>query len=478
MTDKTKIETSSIVVDENSTEQPSRRKFIKNAAGASAFVAAGASTFMIVPRHVLGGPAYVAPSDKVNIAGVGVNGKGKSDIRSCAHENIYALCDIDDSRMALTLEEEWTAPFRSKAKRYRDYREMLDNEPEIDAVIISTPDHMHTPIATHAMALGKHVYVQKPLTHTVRESRVLADRARSTNVVTQMGNQGHAQEGGRLINEWIADGVLGNISEVHCWTNRPVWPQGIARPEGTDPVPAHMDWDLWLGAAPHRPFKERRYHWFNWRGWTDFGTGVVGDMGAHIIDHPYWALDLDLPTKVSASSSRWGRERESFPIASKIHFEFAANANRGPVKMTWYDGGLMPERPELIENGRQMGDDDGGVLIVGDKNTLMHGVYGRDPRLIPDSRHLAYEKPAPTMARSPGIHQEWIDAIKDRSKVTTSNFEYAARLTETMLLGNVAVARADQHSVLEYDGANMRFTNDEGANAFLDKDYRPGFGLT
>ena len=446
-----------------------RRDFIKTAVGAS--------VFMIVPRHVLGGPAYVAPSDKVNVAAVGVNGKGKTDIREVAHENIYALCDIDDRKMAATLEEDWTAGFRDKAKKYRDYREMLDNEPEIDAVLISTPDHMHSPIATHAMALGKHVYVQKPLTHTVAEARLLALWARENNVVTQMGNQGHAEEGARLINEWVADGLLGTVTEVHCWTNRPVWPQGIARPEGSDPVPATIDWELWLGAAPHRPYLQGRYHAFNWRGWRDFGTGVVGDMGAHIIDHPYWALDLDLPSRVSASSTRWGRDFESFPVASKIHFEFPTRGSRPAVKMTWYDGGLLPERPEMLENGRQMGDNDGGVLIVGDRNTLMHGVYGRDPRLIPEARNLEYQKPAPTMARSPGIYQEWIDAIKDRSKVTTSSFEYAARLTETMLLGNIALLRGGEHTVLEYDGANMRFTNDEVANAFLDKDYRPGFGL-
>jgi len=221
----------------------------------------------------------------------------------------------------------------------------------------------------------------------------------------------------------------------------------------------------------------RSYHPFNWRGWWDFGTGVVGDMGAHIIDHPYWALDLDLPIRVSASSTRWGREFETYPVGSKIHFEFAANANRGPVKMTWYDGGLMPERPELIENGRQMGDNDGGVLIVGSKNSLMHGVYGRNPRLIPEATHLATQAPAKTLARSPGIYQEWIDAIKDRSLTTSSSFEYSARLTETMLLGNAALRRAGEHKVLEYDAVNMRFTNDDEANSYLDKNYRPGFGL-
>jgi len=448
---------------------PGRRKFLKTAAATSAF--------MIVPRYVLGGPAYVAPSDKINIAAVGASGKGTTDISSVAHENIYAICDIDDTKIASTLAAEFAAPFREKVKIYRDYREMLDNEPEIDAVLISIPDHMHAPVATHAMGLGKHLYVQKPLCHTVAEARLLAERARATNVVTQMGNQGHADEGARVINEWVASGVLGEVLEIHCWTNRPVWPQGIARPEGSMPVPPSMDWDLWLGAAPQRPYMDRVYHPFNWRGWVDFGTGVVGDMGAHIIDHPYWALDLDLPTRVSASSTRWGREFETFPIASKIHFEFPANAKRAAVKMTWYDGGLLPERPELLENGRQLGDNDGGVLIVGSKNTLMHGVYGRNPCLIPETTQLATAPPPMTLARSVGIYQEWIDAIKDRSKVTTSGFDYSARLTETMLLGNIAVHRAVDHMVLEYDGRNMRFTNDDIANTLLDKPYRPGFGL-
>jgi predicted dehydrogenase len=242
-------------------------------------------------------------------------------------------------------------------------------------------------------------------------------------------------------------------------------------------VPDTVGWDLWLGAAPWRPYVERAYHPFNWRGWLDFGTGVVGDMGAHIIDHPYWALDLGLPTKVSASSSRFGRGMETFPIASKIHFEFPATASRPAVRMTWYDGGLLPERPPGIENGRQMGDNDGGVLIVGDRATLMHGVYGRNPRLIPETTHLATTAPAKTLPRSPGIYQEWIDAIKDRSRHTTSGFDYSGRLTETMLLGNIATIRAGEHKVLEYDGAAMRFTNDEGANAYLDKDTGRDLGL-
>ena len=439
---------------------------------------AAAPAFMIVPRYVLGGQGFIAPSDRLNIAAIGAGGRGRSNIREVAHENIYAICDMDDERLAATLAEEFAEPFRDRAKTYRDYRRMLDGNPEIDAVLINTPDHMHAPIAAHAMDLGKHLYVEKPLCHTVAEARFLARRARETNVVTQMGNQGHAEEGARVINEWVASGELGEIREVHCWTNRPIWPQGAARPAGSAAIPTTLDWDLWLGAAPTRPYLDQTYHPFNWRGWADFGTGVVGDMGAHIIDHPYWALGLDLPQRISASSTRWGENYESFPLASKIHFEFAATAARPAVKLTWYDGGLLPERPAELENGRQLGENGGGVIIVGERKTLMHGVYGRDPVLIPESVHMQTPPPPRTLARSNGIYQEWIDAIKDRSKVTTSDFEYAGRLTETMLLGNVAVRQADAHKVLEYDGAAMRFTNDDAANALLDKEYRPGFGLS
>ena len=450
--------------------QSTRRQFIRSAGVLSGL--------MIVPRAVLGGENHTAPSDRLNIAAVGAGGKGRSDIKNVAHENIYALCDIDDNQLTATLDQEFATPFRQRVKTYRDYREMLDSEPEIDAVLISTPDHMHAPIAMHAMGLGKHVFMQKPLCHTVAECRLLATVAAETGVVTQMGNQGHAGEGARQINEWVASGELGTVEEVHCWTNRPVWPQGMPRPEDDMAIPDSLGWDLWLGAAPFRPYVERAYHPFNWRGWLDFGTGVVGDMGAHIIDHPYWALDLDLPVNLSASSSRFGADLESYPLASKIHFEFAANGERPPVRLTWYDGGIQPARPLQLENGRQLGDDDGGVLLVGSKNTLMHGVYGRNPQLIPEATRLATPAPAETLPRSPGIHQEWIDAIKDRSRKTTSGFDYAARLTETMLLGNIATIRAGLHRVLAYDAANMRFSNDEEANAWLDKSYRQGFGLT
>lgn len=449
----------------------SRRDFINKAAITG-------SAFMFVPSAVLGRGGNVAPNDKANIAVVGVGGKGATDARSVAHENIYALCDVDDSMMAKFLANDWADSFRDKSKKYRDYREMLDSEPELDAVVISTPDHMHAPIATKAMAMGLHIYAQKPMCHTVAEARAMSASAARYNVVTQMGNQGHAEEGARLINEWVADGVLGNVSRVHSWTNRPIWPQGINRREGRQTIPSTLDWDLFLGAAPDIPYLERVYHPFAWRGWFDYGCGALGDMGAHIMDHPFWALDLDLPTRVQGSSTRWGRDGVSFPVATVVHYDFAAKGSRGPIRFTWSDGGVMPERPEGMENGKMLGDSGGGSLIYGDENILMHSTYGADPQLVPGSADAAYNKPAPTMARSPGIYQEWIDAIKDRSLETTSNFDYAAKLTETMLLGNIAARREFKDEILEYDAANMRFTNTDDANQYLDKTYRAGFGLT
>lgn len=451
-----------------------RRQFL----GAATLATAG---FMIVPRRVLGGPGYVAPSDTLNIACVGVGGKGRSDIASVATENIVALCDVDDTQVANTLklarenagDPEYVQRLE-RAVKYRDFRRMLESEKTIDAITVSTPDHTHAVIAMAAMQLGKHVFVQKPLTHTVQEARSLAKAAADANVTTQMGNQGHASEEARLINEWIADGAIGEVREVHCWTNRPIWPQGIERPPEIPSVPSTLDWDLWIGPAPFRPYHPA-YAPFSWRGWCDFGTGALGDMGAHIIDHPYWALDLGLPESVEASSTKFNGE--TYPLASKIHFHFPARGDMPPVAFTWYDGGLMPERPEELEEGRMMGNRDGGVLFVGAKGKLMCGTYGKSPRLIPETKMQAYTQPAKTIPRSPGIHEEWIAAIKSGSSTTTS-FEYSAKLTETMLLGNVALRMADKNVTLQYDGKNMTFPNLPEADQFLASEYRPGWSLT
>ena len=436
-----------------------RREFIGKAAATAAFT--------IVPRYVLGGTEYTAPSDKLNMACVGIGGKGYSDTHGVSSENIYALCDVDDVKASKTYKD------FPKAKRYTDFRKMLENEKEIDAVTVSTPDHNHAVVAMAAMDLGKHVYVQKPLTHTVVEARMLAKKAKEMNVITQMGNQGHAGEGGRLINEWIWDGAIGDVYEVHVWTNRPIWPQGIPRPETIPSVPLSLDWNQWLGPAKWRPYHPA-YAPFSWRGWLDFGTGALGDMGAHLIDHPYWALKMEYPETVQASSSPINNE--TYPNTSMVTYEFPARNNMVPVKMIWYDGGLTPPRPKDIEPGRKMGDDGGGVLFVGTKGKMMCSTYGNNPRIIPETKMKEYKRPPKSIPRSPGIREEWIDAIKG-GPATTSNFQYASKLTETMLLGCIALHVADNKTVLEWDGEKGQFTNLDEANAFLHKEYRDGWTL-
>ncbi len=448
----------------------SRREFL----GASATAAAG---MMIVPRHVLGGPGITAPSDKLNIGCVGVGGKGTSDIWSVSSENIVALCDVDDTHMADFLKHKGNDPnyqlMYEKANKYRDFRIMLEKEKSLDAVTVSTPDHTHAVIAMMAIKMGKHAFVQKPLTHSVKEARMLLKAAQEAKVVTQMGNQGHAGEGARLINEWIWDGAIGDVREAHVWTNRPIWPQGIDAPKEIPSVPSTLDWNLWLGPAPFRPYHPALCH-FVWRGWWDFGTGALGDMGAHLMDQPFWALKLGYPTSVQASSTRY--TKDSYPLAEVVTYEFPQRGNMPPVKLTWYDGGLMPPRPEDIEPGRMMGDDGGGVLFVGDKGHIMCSTYGENPRIVPETKMQAYKRPEKTIPRSPGIHEEWVEAIKAGKKSTT-DFSYSSVLTEAMLLANIAVLMQDKYTKLEWDGEKMEFTNLPEANQYLHTEYRPGWTL-
>ena len=448
----------------------SRREFL----GTSATAAAG---LMVVPRHVLGGPGRKAPSDTLNIGCVGVGGKGTSDIWSVSSENIVALCDVDDTQMAGFLKHERNdpkhQPMYDKAKKYRDFRLMLEKEKKLDAITVTTPDHTHTVIAMMAINMGKHVFVQKPLTHTVKEARLLAEAAKKAKIISQMGNQGHAGEGARLICEWIWDGAIGDVREAHVWTNRPIWPQGIEAPKEIPSVPSTLDWNLWLGPAPFRPYHPA-YCPFSWRGWWDFGTGALGDMGAHLIDQPFWALKLGSPLSVQASATRY--TKDSYPVAEMVTYEFPARGEMPPVTLTWYDGGLMPPRPAEIEQGRMMGDDGGGVLFVGDRGLLMCSTYGRNPRLVPETRMQEYKRPEKTIPRSPGIHEEWVEAIKAGKKSTT-DFSYSAALTEMMLLANVAVLMQEQHTKLLWDGEKMEFTNLPEANKHLHKEYRPGWSL-
>ena len=448
-------------------EEMSRKDFLSTSAAAAA-------GFFVVPRHVLGGPGYKAPSDRLNIACIGVGGMGASNTESLAKlgENIYALCDVDEDYAAETFDA------YPKAKKYIDFREMLDKEKEIDAVVVGTPDNTHAAIAIHAMQMGKHAFVQKPLTRTIYESRRMAKVAEETGVATQMGNQGHAFEGTYKIVEWVRQGAIGDITHVDCWTDRPRgwWPQGsdVKKAESIPDVPSTMHWDLWVGPSPYRPYHPD-YAPFAWRGRWDFGSGSLGDMGAHIIDQPYWALELGMPELVHASSTPLNDE--AFPIASSVHYKFPANGNRGPVTLNWFDGGMMPARPEELEDGKQMGTGGGGMIFHGTEGKLMADVYGENPRFIPETDIKDIGQPKKTMEYSPGIHEEWVAAAKGNGD-TSSNFTYAAALTETMLIGNMAIRFNDTKKKLQWDAENMQVKNLPEANEWLKsrREFRPGWG--
>jgi len=451
-----------------------RRTFLASAAA----VTAG---FTIVPRHVLGGQGTTAPSDKLNIAGVGVGGMGKNNLKNCADETIVALCDVD-----FALSEPVFALYPN-ARRYKDYRVMLDEVPDIDAVIVATPDHSHAVVAMAAMAKKKHVYVQKPLTHSVYEARLLTETARKQGVQTQMGNQGHSGEGIRLLCEWVWDGAIGKIHEAHAWTNRPVWPSGVEveRPKETPEVPKDLDWDLWIGPARLRPYNPT-YHPAKWRAWWDFGTGSLGDMGCHIVDPLFWALKLKYPVSVEANISTYWHaffektepKNEMFPRSTIVRFRFPARENMPPVDVTWWDGGLMPARPAGLAPGRRMGNEDGGILLVGEKGTIMAGCYGESPRIVPESKMKKYKRPRRTLARIPegtdGHEKDWIRACKT-GKPASSNFDYSGPLSEMVLMGNLAVRFPDRE--LLWNGQAMEVTNDADANAYVKREYREGWHL-
>jgi predicted dehydrogenase len=437
--------------------------------------AATAAAFTIVPRHVLGG-GQTPPSEKLNIAGIGLNGMGIGDVKSCASQNIVALCDVDANVLSRCTKElrdlaaKESRPFTAP-KPHVDFRRMLETQKDIDAVIIATPDHLHAVVSAMAMKLGKHVHCQKPLTHSVHEARMIGQIARETKLATQMGNQGQASEESRLICEMIQGGAIGNVLEVHAWSNRnpDISPRGIARPKETPPVPANLNWDLWLGPAAARPYHPC-YCPFSWRGWWDFGTGVLGDIGCHQLSTIFKCLKLGDPVSVEACSTNWQRpveiQRETAPLASVVRYKFPAQAGKPPVEIIWYDGGMRPERPEELEPDRRFGVDD-GIFYVGDKGKML------GMRLIPEAKMKEHEKPQPTLPRSPGHYVEWINACKG-GKPAGSNFvDHAAHLAEVVLLGNIAI-RMNQK--LEWDGANMRFTNCAEANALINPPYREGWG--
>jgi len=524
----------------------SRRDFIGDIAKAGATL----SAFHIVPRHVLGGPGYTAPSALLNIAVVGCGGMGSGNAEAVASENLVAFCDVDPAYMQRQVmgggdgrDTRPPTPARAmlrekftKATKYVDFREMLAKQKDLDAVIVATPDHMHAPVAAAAMRAKKHVYVQKPLTWSVYESRLLKRLAKENKVVTQMGNQGHSREGTRRIVEWVRAGVIGDVKEVHIFTDRPArfWAQGLPRPAATPapppqastgaptptvsqlPVMTHgnvgemrralaaamaaadttpppgLRWDLYLGPVaediPYHPV----YHPFTWRGWVDFGAGALGDMGAHLIDQAYWALELTQPTSIEGTSSLWGTEpvappagsppdtrptskQVSYPMATTVHYHFPANGKRGPVKLYWYDGGLYPPRPDLLPDDLTLVSEGGGIFI-GDKGVLVHETYGDNPRLFPVS--VAEEGAAVprTIERIPDRHEmNWVRACKGETTASTP-FEYGASLNETMLLG-IAALRAGQGRKLYYDAENMQFANAPDANKFLTREYRTGWEI-
>lgn len=468
-----------------------RRKFIQTGA-------IGLAGFTIVPRHVLG-RGHVAPSDKLRIAGIGAGGKGESDLSEFAKSKqveIVALADVDDRASAKT-----RGRF-SKAKYYHDFREMLDKEKDnFDACSISTPDNTHAIATLSAMQLGKHVYTQKPLTHDIYEARVLTEAAKKYKVVTQMGNQGGSGDGVRRTQELIASGLIGDVTEVKCWTNRPVWPQGIPTPAGKFDLPKELNWDLWMGPAKMIDYNPA-YLPFNWRGWWAFGTGALGDMACHIMDPVFRCLPILYPSSVECSvASIWKAmwddttNQDSCPPSSIIHLSYPRTDGKpGEIKVSWHDGGLLPERPDELLPEEAFGNWDGGVLFIGSKGKLLADCYGANPRLLPTKLMKETTLPAETLARVPeGHYLQWVNAcIAGHGNATTSSpFEFAGPFTESILIGNLAIrswmmrnpnltGQEDKYlgrKKLIWDSNKMQITNFEPANQFVKREYREGWKL-
>lgn len=477
--------------------QKSRRKFIKQASVAAA-------GFMIVPRYVLGGRGYTAPSDKLLVAGIGAGGKGQSDIAMFARSgkaDIAFLCDVDE-RQAVRSRQNFP-----KAKFYKDWREMLDKESKnFDAVSVSTPDHNHAVPAVSAMQLGKHVYVQKPISHDIYEARIMTEAARKYKVVTQMGNQGSSNDGTRLMREWYEAGLIGDVHTVYAWTDRPVWPQGIAWPKASAEVPKELDWDLWLGTAPYKDYVERLVP-FNWRGWWDYGTGALGDMGCHLLEVPFNVLGLQYATDVQASigsvyTGPFQRQYtpEGCPPSSHVTLTFPkTERTKGPVTVHWMDGGIQPERPEELAPTELFGDGGNGTLLIGTKGKMLCDVYGDKARLLPLSRmeESKVKKVKQKYTRVPngesGHYAQWVEGcIAGYGKTElSSSFDKAGPLTEALLMANLAIRGFDirktdaqnknsypgRYIKLLWDNQNMRVTNFDDANQFVKRIYRKGFEL-
>ena len=468
-----------------------RRKFIRN----TAIVSGG---FFIVPRHVLG-KGFVAPSDKLRIAGIGVGGKGMSDISEFSKSpnvSIVALCDVDD-RQAANARKKF-----EKATYYQDFREMLDKEKNnIDACSISTPDHTHAVATLAAMQLGKHVYTQKPLTHDIYEARILTEAAKKYKVVTQMGNQGGSGNGVRKAKEMFDAGLIGDVHTAYAWTNRPVWPQGVPTPTGKHEIPKELNWDLWQGTAKPIDYNPA-YLPFNWRGWWAYGTGALGDMACHIMDPIYRLLPILYPDSVECSLATIWQEMwndtpntDACPPSSIIHLNYPRTDGKGNIKVSWYDGGLLPQRPDELLPEEAFGNWDGGVLFIGKKGKMLMDCYGDNPRLLPTIRMTQVKMPKETLKRVPeGHYLQWVNAcIAGYGNAKTSSpFEFAGPFTESILIGNLAIRSFmmknpklkdwnDKYlgrKKLLWDSKNMKITNFDEANQFVRRDYREGWSLS
>ena len=480
---------------ETPSSNSSRREFLKN----SALTAAG---FMIVPRHVLGGKGFLAPSDRLTVAAIGTGGKGADDIAHffrTGKVDIGFLCDVDTRSAANSVKK------FPKAKYYKDWREMLDKESKsIDAVSVSIPDHNHAVATVAAMQLGKHVYTQKPLTHDIYEARTLAEAAKRYKVVTQMGNQGGSGDGVRQLMEWYDADVIGKVHTVYCWTNRPVWPQGIPWPTDKPPVPPELDWNLWIGTAQYRDYINKLVP-FNWRGWWDFGTGALGDMGCHIVDPAFRVLDLKYAKDVQASVGsvyvdefQRGYFPQSCPPSSHVILTFPkTDKTDQDVTVHWMDGGIQPERPEELLPNEVFGDGGNGTLFIGTKGKMMCATYGADPKLLPTTRTSEVNVPK-TIPRVPGSAEghygQWVDAcIAGYGKnYLSSPFEFAGPLTEALLMANLAIRGFDirtprasgngydypgRYLKLLWDNTNMKVTNFDLANQYVKREYPKGFEL-
>jgi len=472
---------------DSSAKKISRRGFLASTAGAAAGVT-------VLPRYILGGEGITPPSEKLNIAVIGAGGQGTTDMKALLaypDVQVMAVCDVAEKTESRWDDDNWTGrgpamktvndhyASNEKTKEYKpcagyvDFREMFEKEKNIDAVLIGTPDHIHAIATMWAIKNKKHVYCEKPLTHSIWESRRIAEAAREAGVVTQMGNQGHSGEGIRLTVEWIRDGAIGEVREVHSWSHNSGRYEGTPaiRPEEKPPVPDGLDWDLWLGPRPKRPY-HRGLHPGMWRAWWDFGNSTLGDMACHNVDPAFWALDLGHPTSVEANSSRFNDE--TAPVAAIYHYQFPARGKMPPVKLTWYTGGLFPPKPEELEEGRVLDGKGNGVLFIGDKGKIMCAGWGGSPLIIPDSKMKEYKRPARTLPRTNGDHtRDWVNAIKKGTKAC-SDFSYSAHLTEVVLLGNVALRAGKK---IYWDGANMKATNAPEADKLINPGYNNGWTL-